>query len=142
MSMSAGGTQTQFSETLRLPWRSLRWCIGIDVVVTVFFAWLWSIASMSGPLRVGTAMVLLLLLLYLWGGALWFVAAHVVVRDGYLTRRLGRERSRIALDNIVATRVDPCSEWASSKVVLSLRDGAEREIPKRRPDDLLRSLGL
>jgi hypothetical protein len=128
-----------FSETLRLPGRFLRWWITVNIIVTIFFAWLWSIATMSAGQRVLTAVVLVLMLVYFWGAALWFVAAHVVVRGEQLTRRVGHRRTRTDLSDITATRVDPGSEWAS-KVVLTLRDGTEREIPTRRPDDLLQAL--
>lgn len=99
--MSYGGGKPRFSETLRLPGRFLRWWITLNIIFTIFFAWLWSIATMSAAQRVGTAVVLLLIDVYLWGSALWFVAAHVVVSGGRLTRRVGHRRTRTDLSDIV-----------------------------------------
>jgi hypothetical protein len=138
--VSNDGATPRFSETLRLPKRFLRWWLAFNIIATLFFAWLWSIGRMSGAQRVGTALFLIIGLVYLWGGALWFIAAHVVVRGGQLTRRVAHRRTRTDLSDIAATRVDPGGDWARSKVVLTLRDGTEREIPTRRPDDLLHAL--
>lgn len=140
MRVSNDGGTPRFSETLRLPRRFLRWWLAFNIIATVFFAWLWSIARMSGAQRVGTAIFLVLALVYFWAGALWFVAARVVVSGGQLTRRVGHRRTCTDLSDIAATRVDPGGEWAPSKVVLTLRDGTEREIPTRRPDDLLHAV--
>jgi hypothetical protein len=137
--MAAAG-ERRFTETLRLPWPVLRWWIAFNVIATVFLGWLWSIARMSAGQRVGVAAVLVFLLLYLWGGALWFAASHVIVRGGELTRRIGHKRTRTAVSDIAAFRVES-GEWAPSNVILTLRDGSEQEIPTRQPDELRRALG-
>jgi hypothetical protein len=66
---------TGFAETVRLPRRFLMPWIAVDVLVTGFFVWLWAVARMTTGQRVGVGVYLIVVLLLLWGGALWFVAA-------------------------------------------------------------------
>jgi hypothetical protein len=137
----ASDGERRFEETLRLPWRLLRWWIAFNVIATVFVGWLWSIANMSAGQRVVTAVFGVYTLLLLWGGALWLMAAHVTVKGGILTRRVGQRRTRTAIADIAAFRIESASEWTPWKVVLTLRDGTEREVPTWRPDLLRRALG-
>ena len=135
--VGSDGQVSRFSETVRLPRRILRWWIGVNVVVTVSFVLLWAVADMTGAQRVGTAVFLLLVLLWFWGGALWFVASHTVVDGGTLSRRVGHKRTRVALSDIAATRVWAGKEPGYSVVELALRDGGKTEITTRHRDQLM-----
>ena len=134
------GRASRFSETVRLPRRILRWWIAVNVVVTVGLTLLWGVADMTGVQRVGIAAVLLVVLFWFWFGPLWFVASHVVVDQGTLSRRVGHKRSRAALSDIVATRARAGTEPGYSFVEVTLRNGDNREITTRRPDQLMAAL--
>jgi 4-amino-4-deoxy-L-arabinose transferase-like glycosyltransferase len=126
---------------VRLPQRFLRWWIALNVVVTAFFAWLWAIARMTGPQRIGTAGFLLLVLVWLWVGALWFVAWRVVIDDRGLTRRVGHRRTRTPLTDVAKTRVEPGKWPGYDTVVLTLRNGSDRAILTRRAGEMVAALG-
>jgi hypothetical protein len=134
--------QPRFAETVRLPWRWLRWWIAFNVLVTIGFGLLWSVAHLNAGQRVGFAVVMLFVLVWLWGGALWFVAFHVEVNDEQLTRRIGYKLTRIPRGDISVTRLETSTEPGYRRVVLTLNDGRECSITTRRPDDLARALGF
>jgi hypothetical protein len=131
----------RFKETVRLPRRFLRWWITANIVVTVGFSVLWVIADMNATQRVATAVFLLVVLLWFWGGAMWFVAFHVTVDDQTFVRRVGHKVTRIAIEDIAATRVEPSMEPGSGRVILTLRDGSEQPILTRHPAELAAALG-
>ena len=131
------GTAPRFTETVRLPRRILRWWIAANVVVTVGLVLLWAVADMTGAQRLGTGAFLLIVLLWFWGGALWFVASHTVVDGGVLSRRVGHQRTSTALTDIVATQDTSGTESGYSVVEVTLRNGDKREIRTRHLDQLV-----
>jgi hypothetical protein len=132
--------QPRFEETVRLPWRYLRWWIAFNILVTIGLGLLWSVAHMSAGQRFGLAVVILFVLIWLWGGALWFVAFHTEVIDDALTRRVGYKVARTPLRDIATSRIETGNEPGYSRVVLTLNDGRERPITTKRPEELVRAI--
>jgi hypothetical protein len=132
--------QPRFAETVRLPWHWLRWWIAFNIVVTIGLGVVWSVAHMNAGQRFGLAVVILFVLIWLWGGALWFVAFHTEVNGDALTRRVGYKVARTPIRDIASSRIETANEPGYARVVLTLNDGRERAITTRRPDELVRAL--
>jgi hypothetical protein len=133
--------QSRFSETIRLPRQYLVPWIIFDCLYVVFFTWLWAIATMTSGQRVFTALFLGAIAVFLFGGALWFVAMRVAVDDRALTLRVGHRRTRFALDDIARVAVESTTLPALDRVVVTLADGSEQRVLTRRADAILAALG-
>ena len=137
---SQGSSDARFIETVRLPRRFLVPWITIDVVVTVFFVWLWAMAKMTDGQRVGVGVVLVVTLFWFWGGALWFVATHVVVDDREMKRRVGHRHTRTPLSDVADVRIESVTEPGYARVVVRLRDGSERDMLTRHANEFVAAL--
>jgi hypothetical protein len=131
----------RFSETIRLPRANLVPWIVFDCVFALLSAWLWAVATMTSGQRFFTALLLAATAVFLFGGASWFVAMHVVVDDRELTRRVGHRLAHIALGDIATVNVEGTTQPGLDRVVLILRDGSEQKVLTRRVEEMVAVLG-
>src|SRR5690349_3653088 len=82
----------RFDETIRLPQPWLGLLAGYGVLATGAMAVVFIVLSLTTGERVVVGLFMVVCAVLLVGGPLWFVALHVVVDGGTMTRRVGHRR--------------------------------------------------
>jgi len=117
------------------PWLGL--FAGYGVLATGAMTIAFFVLSLGPGERVVVGLFLVVCAALVIGGPLWFVAMHVVVEGGTLTRRVGHRRRQVRLADVTGTRIETSQgRYAIDRLVLCLVDGSEYPVATRKAAEL------
>jgi hypothetical protein len=127
----------RFDETIRLPQPWLGLFAGYGIVATGAMAVAFFVLSLTAGERVVVGLIMVVSAVLLVGAPLWFVAMHVVVDGGTISRRIGHRRRQVAIADVAGTRIETSQgRYGIDRLVLCLDDGSEYPVATRKAAEL------